>query len=119
MREFFRRLAVRVADALGTPWAFFAAVSLVVGWGATGPLFNFSEIWQLVINTSTTIVTFLLLFLVQATQNRNDKAIQLKLDELIRISKARNAFADLEDASEEELAEKTEEFRELRKNGDP
>lgn len=119
MKNNFRKLAVRVADAVGTPWGFFLALAVVLLWGFTGPFFGFGETWQLVINTSTTIVTFLLLFLVQATQNRNDKAIHLKLDELIRISKARNVFADLEEASEEELEQKVNEFRELRKKSDP
>jgi len=100
---------------MGSSWAFIAAVSIVVGWAATGPFFQFSETWQLVINTGTTIITFLMVFLIQATQNRDAKAIQLKLDELIRAGEARNIFADLEDATEEELDQFQREFEQLRK----
>ena len=112
--ERFRRFAVRTAERLGSHWAFTVAVLVVVLWLVTGPLFHFSNTWQLVINTATTVVTFLMVFLIQATQNRDAKAIHLKLDELIRSSRARNVFADLEDASEEELAAFQEEFRKLR-----
>ena len=101
----------------GSHWAFIAAISLVIGWAACGPLFDFSETWQLVINTGTTIITFLMVFLIQSTQNRESKAIQLKLDELIRASTARNVFADLEDASDHEIAEFQREFQQLRKSG--
>jgi low affinity Fe/Cu permease len=97
--------------------AFLLAVLAVVVWLVTGPIFRFSDAWQLVINTATTIVTFLMVFLIQSTQNRDAKAIQLKLDELIRSSKARNVFADLEDASEAELAAFRDEFRKLREKG--
>jgi low affinity Fe/Cu permease len=90
------------------------AVVIVVLWLVTGPLFKFSNAWQLVINTGTTIVTFLMVFLIQSTQNRDAKATHLKLDELIRSSKARNVFADLEDATEAELDAFKEEFRKLR-----
>jgi low affinity Fe/Cu permease len=89
-------------------------VVVVAGWLISGPLFRFSNAWQLVINTATTVVTFLMVFLIQATQNRDAKAIHLKLDELIRSSRARNVFADLEDASEAELAAFKDEFRRLR-----
>jgi low affinity Fe/Cu permease len=116
--EIFRRMAAAAAAKFGTPWAFAAAVTVVVAWAVTGPLFDFSESWQLVINTGTTIVTFLMVFLIQATQNRDAKAIQLKLDELIRASTtARNEFADVEDASEAELEAFQREFEQLRKNG--
>jgi len=90
---------------------------LVGGWLITGPLFHFSNAWQLVINTATTVVTFLMVFLIQATQNRDARAIHLKLDELIRSSKARNTFADLENASEEELRAFQQEFQKLRERG--
>src|SRR3954469_25222389 len=112
--ERFRIFAARSADRLGSPWAFVLSVLIVVAWLITGPLFRFSNAWQLVINTATTIVTFLMVFLIQATQNRDAKAIHLKLDELIRSSKARNVFADLEDATEAELDAFKEEFRKLR-----
>jgi low affinity Fe/Cu permease len=111
----FRRIAHRSAQAMGTPWAFLLAVAVVIVWAASGPAFGFSETWQLVINTGTTIVTFLMVFLIQATQNRDSISIQLKLDELIRASKARNVFADLEDADEEEIAEYQREFERLRR----
>ena len=110
----FRVFAARSADRLGSPWAFVLSVLIVVAWLISGPLFRFSNTWQLVINTATTIVTFLMVFLIQATQNRDAKSIHLKLDELIRSSKARNVFADLEDATEAELDAFKEEFRKLR-----
>jgi low affinity Fe/Cu permease len=106
-----------VSAALGTHWAFLAALLLIVGWAATGPLFQFGEKWQLVINTGTTIITFLMVFLIQTTQNRDSRAIHLKLDELIRSSKARNVFADLEDATDAELDAFQREFVKLRKAG--
>src|SRR6184192_2316923 len=116
--SWFRAFACAVANAVGTHWAFLTAFAVVLVWLVTGPLFNFSDSWQLVINTGTTIVTFLMVFLIQATQNRDGKAIQLKLDELIRSQRsARNVFADLEHASEAELKEFEEEFRELRRRG--
>src|SRR5712672_4301432 len=112
--SWFRRFACGVAGVVGTHWAFVVALAVVLVWAATGPMFHFSDSWQLVINTGTTIVTFLMVFLIQATQNRDGKAIQLKLDELIRAQRsARNAFADLEHASEEELRAFEQEFREL------
>lgn len=117
LAEGFRRLAASASIHLGTPWAFIAAVALIVGWALTGPCFHFGESWQLVINTGTTIITFLMVFLIQSTQNRDAKAIHLKLDELIRSSRARNIFADLEDATEEELEAFQREFEQLRKRG--
>jgi low affinity Fe/Cu permease len=113
----FRQFAARAAERLGTPRSFFAAVMLVVVWLVTGPAFHFSNGWQLVINTGTTVITFLMVFVIQSTQNRDARAIHLKLDELIRASKARNVFADLEDATEEELAAFQKEFRKLRAKG--
>jgi low affinity Fe/Cu permease len=116
MSEAFRRFALAVSHHLGSHWAFLVAVLTIVAWAATGPFFGFSETWQLVINTGTTIITFLMVFLIQSTQNRDARAIQLKLDELIRSSRARNMFADLEDASEEELDDLQREFEELRRS---
>jgi low affinity Fe/Cu permease len=114
----FRAFAYRVSDAVGSHWAFFTALGIVLVWGITGPMFHFSDSWQLVINTGTTIVTFLMVFVIQATQNRDGKALQLKLDELIRAQRsARNVFADLEHASEDELKRFENEFRELRRRG--
>jgi low affinity Fe/Cu permease len=110
----FQSFARRSSALFGTHWAFLLALLSVVVWLITGPLFGFSETWQLVINTATTIVTFLMVFLIQATQNRESRALQLKLDELIRTSRARNAFAHLELATEEELAKLEGEFRTMR-----
>lgn len=115
--DLFRRFACAASVALGSHWVFMAAIALVVAWALTGPLFDFSETWQLVINTGTTIITFLMVFLIQSTQNRDSKAIHLKLDELIRSSKARNVFADLENATEQELDAFQREFEQLRKRG--
>src|SRR5881398_264276 len=118
--SWFRAFACAVANAVGTHWAFLAAFAVVLVWLVTGPLFNFSDSWQLVINTGTTIITFLMVFLIQATQNRDGKAVQLKLDELIRAqTRARNVFAALEDAGEDEIKRFEEEFSELRGRGLP
>ena len=100
---------------MGTHWAFAIALAVVAAWAVSGPLFHYSEGWQLTINTATTIVTFLMVFLIQTTQNRDARAIHLKLDELIRSTRnARNFFADLEDATDEELRKLQAEFRKLR-----
>jgi low affinity Fe/Cu permease len=100
----FSHAACATAHLMGKPIAFLTAVALVIIWAATGPLFGFSDTWQLVINTSTTIVTFLMVFLIQNTQNRDTMALQLKLSELILVmSEAENRFASAEDLSEEEL----------------
>jgi low affinity Fe/Cu permease len=115
--ERFRAFACKASIRLGSHWAFLFAVVVVAIWLMTGPLFHFSDTWQLVINTGTTIVTFLMVFLIQATQNRDATAVHLKLDELIRSSKARNIFADLEDATEEEITAFKNEFRKLRRSG--
>jgi low affinity Fe/Cu permease len=116
--SWFRAFSNHVACAVGTHWAFFIALGIVLAWMITGPLFHFSDTWQLVINTGTTIVTFLMVFVIQATQNRDGKALQLKLDELIRAQRnARNVFADLESANEEELERFEKEFKALRERG--
>jgi low affinity Fe/Cu permease len=113
--EKFRRCASAAANAVGSKWAFVVAVLLVVVWGATGPIFHFSDTWQLVINTGTTIVTFLMVFLIQNTQNRDAKAIHLKLDELLRAVKgARTGMVDLEELSDEDLKKLQEQFKQLR-----
>ena len=104
MSELFSRAAFVTAHWMGKPIAFLTAAAVVIVWAASGPLFGFSDTWQLVINTSTTIVTFLMVFLIQNTQNRDTMALQLKLSELILvISEAENRFATAEDLSEEEL----------------
>ena len=103
-RGAFTHFASMTAHASGHPLAFAMACSIIVVWGVTGPLFEFSDTWQLVINTGTTVVTFLMVFLIQNTQNRDSKATQLKLDELIRaVEGAHNAFLDLEELTEHDL----------------
>jgi len=114
MNEIFRRAASRIACALGSPWAFAAAVFLVCVWAALGPVLRFSEGWQLVINTGTTIATFLMLFVLQNSQNRDTKAINIKLDELLRaIEGARTRLAAVGDLSDEEIEKLEGEFRSL------
>ena len=102
--DWFARLAVATSRVTGRPLTFLLAVAVVLVWAITGPLFGFSDTWQLVVNTGTTIVTFLMVFLIQATQNRDTLALQLKLDELIVATKdARNQIAGIEDAAEDEI----------------
>ena len=114
MKDFFRQLAGRMAYLMGTPWAFLAAVLLIAVWGVTGPIFSYSDTWQLVINTGTTIITFLMVFLIQNAENRNSESLQLKLDELLRAVKgARTGLVDLEDLSEEELQSLHDQFQEM------
>ena len=114
--DLFRRFSTRVADSMGTPAAFFLACSIILVWACTGPFYDFSDTWQIVINTGTTIVTFLMVFILQTTQNRDARALHLKLDELIRAkSAARNSFTDLQNATDEELAALQLEFSKLRK----
>jgi low affinity Fe/Cu permease len=115
MRERFRRFAHFVAHAAGTPWAFVLALTVIVIWGLLGPLFDYSDTWQLVINTATTIITFLMVFLIQNSQNRDAKAVHLKLDELLRgVTGARTELVNLEEFTDEELEAMHEEFRKLR-----
>jgi low affinity Fe/Cu permease len=116
----FRRFAHSVSVAVGAPWAFGVALGLVAVWGITGPLFHYSDTWQLTINTGTTIVTFLMVFVIQNTQNRETQTIQLKLDELIRaVEAARNDLVDLEDLPDEELRKLQQQFEELRRAAVP
>ena len=114
--EFFRTFAKRIADFVGSPWAFAGAAAVVLVWAAAGRYFHYSDTWQLVINTGTTIVTFLMVFLMQNTQNRDAKAIHLKLDELLRgVKDARTGLVHLEDLSESELADLAKEFEDLQR----
>jgi low affinity Fe/Cu permease len=115
IRDSFRHFARKSSAVLGTAWAFIGALIIIAVWGLTGPVFRFSDTWQLIINTGTTIVTFLMVFLIQNTQNRDAKAMHLKLDELIRaIGGARNRLVDLEKLSDEELKQLEEQFTRLR-----
>jgi low affinity Fe/Cu permease len=110
----FDHFAKSAAWVTGRPATFLLSIALIVVWGVTGPLFEFSDTWQLVINTGTTIITFLMVFLIQNTQNRDTAAVHLKLDELIRaVEGARNTAILLEDASEDELVEARHEYVEL------
>ena len=113
--DWFRRFALATAVASGRSSAFVAAALIIVVWGLTGPIFRFSDTWQLVVNTGTTVVTFLMVFLIQNTQNRDSHAIHLKLDELIRANRhARNGLLALETMSDAELARLQAEFERLR-----
>jgi low affinity Fe/Cu permease len=115
MSERFRVLAERAAHAVGTYWAFMLALGVVLTWAATGPFFNYSDTWQLIINTGTTIVTFLMVFLIQNTQNRETRLATLKLDELLRgVEGARTGFVNLDHMSDEELRTVQGEFTRLR-----
>jgi len=110
----FQNMAKGTSSAVGRSKTFFVAVGVVILWAATGPFFHFSDTWQLVINTGTTIVTFLMVFLIQNTQNRDTRALQLKLDELLRANRnARNRLVDLENMSDEDLQALEEEFQQL------
>lgn len=114
MREWFHKIAVKVSGVMGMPVTFVAAALLIVGWGLTGPIFDFSNTWQLVINTGTTIITFLMVILLQNTQNRDSKAMQLKLDELIHASRsARDSFIALENLPDEAIDKLDTDFKQI------
>lgn len=120
LRGVFRRFARATSNGIGSPIAFVLAFAVILAWAICGPFFGFSETWQLVINTSTTIVTFLVVFMIQNTQNRDSKAVHLKLDEIIRVlDKARNELVDVEDKADEVLDQYQEEFRKLEDIRDP
>jgi len=109
----FTKFAKRTAQFTGRPIAFAIAGGSIIAWGFMGPLFGFGEAWQLVINTLTTIVTFLMVFLIQNTQNRDTAAMQIKLDELIRVTKGHNALMDLEELEEDELEKFRQQYEKL------
>ncbi|HEU4342399.1 MAG TPA: low affinity iron permease family protein [Candidatus Binatia bacterium] len=116
MAEVFNHFATSASRAAGNPATFAAAISIIILWAVSGPFFGFSDTWQLIINTSTTIVTFLMVFLIQNTQNRDNEAIQIKLDELIRAAKgAQNAVLDLEGMTVEDLDEIRGQYEDLAK----
>ncbi|MDB5047599.1 MAG: hypothetical protein JWO30_670 [Fibrobacteres bacterium] len=115
MKDLFHKMAQKVSATVGSPGAFFLAILVILAWAVSGPLFGFSDTWQLIINTGTTIVTFLMVFLIQNTQNRDARVMQLKLDELIRaMDPARNSLVDLENLSDEEIEKLEKEFKSLR-----
>jgi low affinity Fe/Cu permease len=113
----FGKFAARSSYYLGSRWAFVVAIGVIVAWALTGPIFHYSDTWQLVINTGTTIVTFLMVFLIQNTQNRDARAIHLKLNELIHaVDKAKNQMIDVEKLSDLELEELTKTYEKIRAN---
>src|ERR1700752_2186417 len=114
MNDWFRKFAHKTSEIVGSPWAFLIALLITIAWAISGPLFGFSDTWQLVINTASTISTGLIVFLIQNTQNRDAKAIHLKLDELLRgVEGARTGMVDLEDLSDEELKKLQKQFERL------
>lgn len=116
----YARLAKAASRFCGRPSVFVIALAVIVAWIVTGPIFDFSDTWQLVINTATTVVTFLMVFLIQATQNRDNDAVQLKLDELIKVTRdARSDMIDLEEQSDEVLKQKRVEMRQAHDATDP
>ena len=120
INDYFYKFARKASDVVGSPWSFITSIILIIGWALSGPLFGFTDTWQLVINTATTIVTFLMVFLIQNTQNRDARAIHLKLDELLHAVKgARNRLINLQDLSEEELNRLEKEFRRVRSKAPP
>lgn len=119
VQDAFGVFARKMSTALGSAWAFVVALAIIIVWAVTGPTFGFSDTWQLIINTGTTIVTFLMVFLIQNTQNRDAKAVHLKLDELIRaLGPARNKLVDLEKLSDNDLEKLEKEFEKLRKKAE-
>ena len=115
MNEAFRKFANKTSEIIGSPWAFLIALLLTIAWAISGPFFGFSDTWQLVVNTASTISTGLIVFLIQNTQNRDAKAMHLKLDELLRgVEGARTSMVDLEDLSDEDLKKLQNEFQRLR-----
>jgi len=119
VRDSFRVFARQSSIILGSAWAFAGAVLVIAVWSLTGPTFHFSDTWQLIINTATTVITFLMVFLIQNTQNRDAKAVHLKLDEIIRAVKgARNELVDLEELSDEDLKKLEKQFQRIRRKAE-
>lgn len=110
-KNLFRRVATKISQVTGSSRTFSLAVAIIIIWVVSGPVFNYSNTWQLVINTFTTVMTFLMVFLIQNTQNRDSKAVQLKLDELIRTGRGRNKLINVEELDDEELEKLHNEFR--------
>lgn len=114
MNKLFRKIANATSEIVGSSYAFIFSVIIILLWLVTGPIFDFSDTWQLIINTATTVLTFLMVFLIQNTQNRDSAVIQLKLDELIRaVNRARNDLVDLEDQPDEKIEKVREEFEKM------
>jgi low affinity Fe/Cu permease len=114
LNQRFRKFSIAAAEALGSPWLFVANVFLILLWLASGPLFHYSDTWQLLVNTATTVITYLAVFLIQNTQNRDAKAVHLKLDELIStVEGARNRLIDLQNLSDDELQDLQNQFQRL------
>jgi low affinity Fe/Cu permease len=117
MKEFFRKFSHKTSEIMGSPVSFIIALVLLLAWGISGPIFDFSDTWQLAINTTTTIITFLMVFLIQNTQNRDAKAIHLKLDELIlSMQGARNTLVNLEELSDDQIEQLQKQFRQISKH---
>jgi low affinity Fe/Cu permease len=118
MHRVFQRLSAKSADWFGSPWAFVAAILMLVVWGITGPVFHFSDTWQLIANTATSVITFMMVFIIQSSQNRDTRALHLKLDELIRATAGtRNAMVNLEDLSDEQIVRLKAEFERVSRIG--
>ena len=117
MNDFFRRFSHCASERLGSPCAFVVAITVVIVWALMGPAAMYSETWQLLINTGTTVVTFLMVFIIQNTQNHDSRALHLKLDELIHaVESARDDLVDIENASEDEQAAHMQEFEDIRRS---
>ena len=118
MAELFHKFATSISEIVGTPWAFLTALLLVILWVVAGPVFQYSDSWQLIINTSTTIITFLMVFIIQSSQNRDTKEIHIKLDELLRaVHGARTGLVNIEHLSDEDLLQLQKEFERLGDGG--
>lgn len=118
MTKVFDRFANAASEGAGTPWAFMTALTLLFLWALSGPVFKFSDTWQLIINTSTTIITFLMVFLIQHTQNKDTRALQAKIDGIIHVTQADNRLLSIEDLSDKDLKELQDRFKEIGRQED-